>query len=107
MRQVQKLTGVKTLPTDIWIDARQRVRRQTVAISTQAAGADQFSLTIDYKRFGVPVDVQAPPADETVDYSRRRGRRLSAGAPHGGGERLLGRPSSTMVSCSTRPSSTQ
>ena len=29
----------------------------------------KFSLQIDYKRFGVPVDVQAPPADETADYS--------------------------------------
>ena len=68
VRQVQKLTGAKTLPTDIWIDARQRVRRQTVEISAQQPVPVNFSLTIDYKRFGVPVDVQAPAAGETVDY---------------------------------------
>ena len=69
VRQVQKFTGAKTLPTDIWIDARQRVRRQTVDISAQQPVPVSFSLTIDYKRFGVPVDVQAPAADETIDYS--------------------------------------
>jgi hypothetical protein len=63
------MTGLKQLPTDIWIDASRRVRRQTVAISTTRPLPIKFSLQIDYKRFGVPVDVHAPPADETVDYT--------------------------------------
>ena len=69
MRQVQKLTGAKTLPTDIWIDSRQRVRRQTVEITAQQPVPVSFSLTIDYKRFGVAVDAHAPAADQTVDYA--------------------------------------
>jgi hypothetical protein len=69
VRQLEQLSGLKQLPTDIWIDSSQRVRRQTVAISTTKPLPIKFSLQIDYKRFGVPVDVQAPPADETVDYS--------------------------------------
>jgi hypothetical protein len=58
---------------DIWIDAAQRVRRQTVAIDVKQPLPIKFSLQIDYKRFGVPVDVQAPPAGETVDYSALAG----------------------------------
>ena len=69
MRQVQKLTGQKQLPTDIWIDSSQRVRRQTVSIEAQSPVPLKFALTIDYKRFGVPVDTKAPPADETIDYA--------------------------------------
>jgi hypothetical protein len=67
VRQLQKLTGQKSLPTDIWIDGSQRVRRQTVAISTQRPVPIDFDLTIDYERFGVPVDVHAPAASETAD----------------------------------------
>jgi hypothetical protein len=69
VRQVQKLTGAKSLPTEIWIDASQRVRRQTVEITAQQPVPVSFSLTIDYKRFGVPVDAHAPAADQTVDYA--------------------------------------
>jgi hypothetical protein len=67
VRQLQKLTGLKSLPTDIWIDGNQRVRRQTVAISTQRPVPIRFDLTIDFERFGVPVDVHAPAAAETAD----------------------------------------
>jgi archaellin len=69
VRQLEQVSGLKKLPTDIWIDAAQRVRRQTVAIDVKQPLPIKFSLQIDYKRFGVPVDVQAPPAAETVDYS--------------------------------------
>ena len=37
VRQLQTLTGQKSLPTDIWIDAQHRVRRQTIAIATSSA----------------------------------------------------------------------
>ena len=67
VRQVQKLTGQKTMPTDIWIDSSQRVRRQTVAITVKQPVPISVDLTIDYKRFGIPVDVHAPAAAETAD----------------------------------------
>jgi hypothetical protein len=73
VRQLQKLTGQKSLPTDIWIDGSQRVRRQTVAISTQRPVPIDFDLTIDYERFGVPVDVHAPAASETADAAELTG----------------------------------
>jgi hypothetical protein len=67
VRQVQKLTGQKTMPTDIWIDGSQRVRRQTVAITVKQPVPITVDLTIDYKRFGIPVDVHAPAAADTAD----------------------------------------
>ena len=69
VRQLEKVSGLKKLPTDIWIDGDQHVRRQTVAMSIQQPVATKFNLTIDYKRFGVPVDTKAPPADETADFA--------------------------------------
>jgi hypothetical protein len=69
VRQLEKLSGLKELPTDIWIDSEQRVRRQTVTLAAQQPVATKLSLTIDYKRFGVPVDAKAPPADETADFA--------------------------------------
>jgi hypothetical protein len=67
VRQVQKLTGQKTMPTDIWIDSSQRVRRQTVAMTVKQPVPISVDLTIDYKRFGIPVDVHAPAASDTAD----------------------------------------
>ena len=69
VRQLEKLSGQKSLPTDVWIDANQRVRRQTVSIAAQQPVPIRFALTTDYKRFGVPVDAHAPAADETADYA--------------------------------------
>jgi len=66
VRQLEQVSGLRTLPTDIWIDGAHRVR---VALDVKQPLPIAFSLQIDYKRFGIPVDVQAPPADETVDYS--------------------------------------
>jgi hypothetical protein len=73
VRQLQALTGQTSLPTDIWIDGQQRVRRQTIAISTQRPVPLSFNLTVDYKRFGVPVDVHAPAASKTVDAASLSG----------------------------------
>jgi hypothetical protein len=73
LRQLQQLSGMKSLPTDVWIDASGRVRRQTVSIAAQQPVPVRFDMTIDYKRFGVPVDVAPPPAGETVDASSLTG----------------------------------
>ena len=67
VRQLEKLGGFKELPTDIWIDGDQRVRRQSLPL--QQPVPTKFDLTVDYKRFGVPVDTTAPLADETAAFS--------------------------------------
>ena len=42
-------------------------QRQTVAIAVKQPVPLKVDLTIDFKRFGVPVDVHAPATDETAD----------------------------------------
>jgi LppX_LprAFG lipoprotein len=67
VRQLQKLSGQKTIPTDVWIDAQGRARRQSVAYSAQQPVPMRIQFTIDYEKFGVPVDVEAPDDGDTVD----------------------------------------
>jgi hypothetical protein len=73
VRQLEQATGVKTIPTEIWIDDQGRVRRQTLNYDTQRPVATQVRFTIDYERFGVPVDVQAPDKGDTVDLATLSG----------------------------------
>jgi LppX_LprAFG lipoprotein len=69
VRQLQKLSGQKTIPTDVWIDAEGRARRQSVAYSAQQPVPMRIQFTIDYEKFGVPVDVEAPDDGDTVDLA--------------------------------------
>jgi hypothetical protein len=66
-----KLGALGTVPADVWINDQDRVVKMNFAIDGGAlggrAGTAEFSMEIT--DFGVPVDVQAPPADETVDFS--------------------------------------
>jgi type II secretory pathway pseudopilin PulG len=63
-RQMADSIGVSSVPVDVWIDGTGRVARQTTKFSST-----QFSMdfTIDYTRFGVPVDVTPPPDDQVMD----------------------------------------
>ena len=69
VRQLEKLTGNKTLPTDIWIDSQGRARRQSISYSAKQPIPTSAQFTIDYTNFGVPVDVKAPDSADTVDLA--------------------------------------
>jgi hypothetical protein len=69
VRQLEQLTGIKTLPTDIWIDGQGRARRQSISYGTTRPVPASAQFTIDYTNFGVPVDVQAPESGDTVDLA--------------------------------------
>jgi hypothetical protein len=69
VRQLEQLTGSKTLPTDVWIDAQGRARRQAISYTAKQPVPTTARFTIDYEKFGVPVDVQAPDASDTVDLA--------------------------------------
>lgn len=73
VRQLEQLTGQKTLPTDIWIDAQGRARRQAIDYSVQQPTPSRVQFTINYERFGVPVDVQKPDDGDTVDLAKALG----------------------------------
>lgn len=70
--------GVGELPAEVAIDDEDRLRMVTftldLAAVAEAAGQPlpdgapaEMVLTIEVHDFGIPVDVQAPPADEVVD----------------------------------------
>jgi hypothetical protein len=67
----EKLAKLGTVPADVWIDDQDRVVKMHFSIDGSAlgTGAGSTDLTMVITDFGVPVDVQAPPADETVDLA--------------------------------------
>lgn len=72
-RSVEKLiqtSGASTLPIDVWVDDQHLVRREKIAYSgTEQGKKVAMRLTMDMTKFGVPVDAQAPPADQVADFS--------------------------------------
>src|SRR4051812_31229649 len=73
IEQAEKVLGTVTFPIDVWIDGQGRLRKLTYSLDvSKAAGAKasgNVSLTLELFDFGVPVNVSAPPADQTADLS--------------------------------------
>jgi hypothetical protein len=69
VRQLQKLGGPRTLPADVWIDAEGRIRRETMDFTTGDPALSRMQFTVDYEKFGVPVDVHAPDTSDTADLA--------------------------------------
>jgi hypothetical protein len=72
-----ELAKLGTVPADVWIDDHDRVVKMHFAIDGGAFGAEsdrgKVEMTMEITEFGVPVDVQAPPEDQTVDFSSLTG----------------------------------
>ena len=71
-----KLATLGTVPADVWIDDSDRVVKMHFTISGGALGGSELvdgdrtaDFTMEITDFGVPVNVEAPPADETVDVA--------------------------------------
>ena len=66
LKQLYASMGTTTMPVDVWVDKSGLVRREQMSFA-----GNQFSMnmTIDFIRFGVPVDVNPPPDDQVVDMS--------------------------------------
>ena len=66
-----------TVPVDVWIDDDDRVVKMHLAIDAGSLGAaaGTVEMTMEITDFGVPVDVQAPPADQTDRICPRCDRR--------------------------------
>jgi hypothetical protein len=69
VRHLEQITGSEKLPTDIWIDDQGRVRRQALDYSIKQPAPMRMQFTIDFERFGVPVDVHKPDASDIVDLT--------------------------------------
>jgi hypothetical protein len=54
----------KSASIDFWVDSEDRLRRVQVELPENDGTATQ--MTVDFFDYGIPVDVKAPPADETL-----------------------------------------
>jgi hypothetical protein len=71
LKQLYSTSGVHSMPVDVWIDGSHRVRREGFKFSSSAVSMD---MTIDFIRFGVPVDTTPPPSDQVMDASSLLGK---------------------------------
>ena len=81
-QELVKGLGTSELPVEVWVDEENRVRRYALdvgvpmpenAASRDASQGDdrlRTRMVIEYYDFGTPVDVQAPPRDQTMDGSK-------------------------------------
>jgi hypothetical protein len=69
------LAKLRTVPADVWIDGQDRIVKMHLTMDASAfgAGAGSAEVTMELSDFGTPVDVQAPPAEDTVDLSELGG----------------------------------
>lgn len=72
--------GVARLPTEVWLDDRGRLRRQTYRVdltdaraNVEAAGGrdaplpDAMVTTVEYDDFGAPVEISLPAPEQVTD----------------------------------------
>jgi len=73
-KSIDKLVGVMgkpTYPVEVWIDAKQLVRRMTMRMDMKApTGSMAFAMSMDFYGFGRPVSVTFPRPEETVDMTK-------------------------------------
>ncbi|MPZ90230.1 MAG: hypothetical protein GEU68_01125 [Actinobacteria bacterium] len=72
--QLVEITGAEEVPTEVWIDGDDRVRRIVTEVEIEQQG-QQFTQqsTVEYYEFGVELDVQPPPEEDTVDITELGG----------------------------------
>jgi hypothetical protein len=72
---LDELAKLGTVPADVWIDDQDRVVKMhlTMDVGALSGKGGTADVTMELTDFGVPVDVQAPPADQTVDFSELSG----------------------------------
>lgn len=64
LRRVIKVSGVKTLPIDVWVDGKDFVRKVQYA---QRAGTNEVNVTMNLHDYGKPVAINPPPSNQVVD----------------------------------------
>jgi hypothetical protein len=73
LKRVIQASGVKKLPIDVWVDAKDYVRKVQYA---QRAGAGKaVNITMTLHDYGAPVTVKPPPASSVVDLMQALGQR--------------------------------
>lgn len=60
--------GSGTVPADVWVDGKGRVRRIQLRVGSSSAG-NRGSVVFEYFDLGSQVSVEQPPASEVVDFA--------------------------------------
>jgi hypothetical protein len=65
---LQKLTGLNSIPVDVWVDTQHLVRRLSMAYTVSAAGQSlRTRIRLDFLAYGPQPVPKAPPARQVTD----------------------------------------
>ena len=82
MEKLIALSGQSKMPIDVWIDHEKRVRRFEMEQSMDQSGIEvKMHMTMEYVRFGVPVEVEVPDDDDVFDATDLALQQLNQDAP--------------------------
>ncbi len=76
--QLIRVSGSSEFPTEVWIDRKNLVRRQSFTSSMRAPAGDRLEMTqiIELYDFGRSVRVEVPAEDESYDVTKMAARQL-------------------------------
>ena len=74
--------GSKTIPADVWVDAKGRLRKVRLHVAASST-TTKGSVSFEYFDLGTQVNVEAPPANEVVDFQDLLGGNPSTTGPSG------------------------
>lgn len=86
LRKSYESSGMQAMNFDLWVDAKQYPQKLTMKADQGTEGT--MTMTMTYRDYGKPVEVTAPPASQTTDFSE-----MLKGLGNGGG--LPGTPPRT------------
>jgi len=80
--QLRRQLGTSTVPLDLWLDDKGRLRQETIRLTLrpQAGNAETrrqavtSTTTLKFGDFGTEADIDAPPARDTVDMTDKLAR---------------------------------
>jgi hypothetical protein len=85
VQQLEKMSGLRTLPVDVWVDKDHLVRREAMKYDMTVQGQRMsMSMTIDMTKYGVEVSARPPKDSDTIDAQELLGQ-LGKGAASSSG----------------------
>jgi hypothetical protein len=64
--------GSRTIPADVWVDGKGRLRKVRLRVAASSSNT-KGSVTFEYFDLGARVNVEAPPANEVIDFQELLG----------------------------------
>lgn len=72
---LQKLTGLHSIPVDVWVDSQHLVRRLTMAYIVRASGQSlRTQIRLDFLSYGSQPVPKAPPSRQVTDAASLLGK---------------------------------